>query len=471
MTTEQWEIKKGYADQAAEMTGRLFASVPAGAGISGLDIINTNSWNRKEMVFLSKEQSSAGDRVLDAAGKVMKSQRLAGGELAVADVTVAPFSSSRITVVPGKPVTEGSVKVLGNTISNDLVECVVDPIKGDIIALTDKRTGKNLIDRTHGKAANQYLFLEGNDLANLQGNGDVKITTKENGPLVGALEISSGAPGCNKLTREIWLAHDADFVVIINTVDKKRVAMPEKIGDGYMAQNKNKESVNFCFPFDVKDGIMRLDLPLGQMVPELDQMPSACKNWFTAGRWVDVSNAAEGVTWVTLDAPLVEVGAISATLIGSQNNPDIWRKKVDPTQTFYSWAMNNHWGTNYRQHQEGPIVFRYVLKPHGAFDATRASQFAIGFSQPLVVRPASAEPYKAPFILESKSVSVIAFKPADDGDGFILTLYNPEKTTGKFNLRPVSGTKIWMCDTGENKLGEIPSTLELAGQGVMTVRF
>jgi len=247
--------------------------------------------------------------------------------------------------------------------------------------------------------------------------------------------------------------------------------MPAKIGEWYDAQNKNKESVNFGFPFAVPAGVMRLDLPLGQMIPEQDQMPSACKNWYTVGRWADVSNDREGVTWVTMDAPLVEVGEISATLIGSQNNPDIWRKKVEPTQTLYSWAMNNHWGTNYRQHQEGPVMFRYILRPHGAFDATETTRFAIGFSQTLVVRPATKEPYKAPFKLDSKSVTVIAFKPADDGEGFILTLYNPGKTTDNFTLKPQSGGKIYMCDTGENKLGEIPGTVELAGQGVMAVRF
>jgi alpha-mannosidase len=247
--------------------------------------------------------------------------------------------------------------------------------------------------------------------------------------------------------------------------------MPEKIGELYLAQNKNKESVNFGFPFAVPGGTMRLDLPLGQMIPEKDQMPSACKNWFTIGRWADVSNTAEGITWVSLDAPLVEVGEISANLIGSQNNPDVWRKKVEPTQTLYSWAMNNHWGTNYRQYQEGPVMFRYVLRPHAAFNAAEASRFATGFSQPLVVRPASKEPYIAPFTLDSKAVTVIACKPADNGEGFVVTLYNPELTTEKFTIKPLTGGKLYLCDTGESTLGEMPGTLELAGQGVMSLRF
>ena len=76
---------------------------------------------------------------------------------------------------------------------------------------------------------------------------------------------------------------------------------------------------------------------------------------------------------MTLDAPLVQVGGITATLLNSQTNPDVWRKEVEPTQKLYSWAMNNHWGTNYRAYQEGPVVFRFVLQPHGPFDPAGAS--------------------------------------------------------------------------------------------------
>ena len=46
--------------------------------------------------------------------------------------------------------------------------------------------------------------------------------------------------------------------------------------------------------------------------------------------------------------------------------------------------MNNHWGTNYRAYQEGPTVFRFVLRPHRRRDPAEASRFATGFSQPLL---------------------------------------------------------------------------------------
>ena len=58
------------------------------------------------------------------------------------------------------------------------------------------------------------------------------------------------------------------------------------------------------------------------------------------------------------------VGGITANLLGSQSNPNAWIEHLAPSQTLYSWPMNNHWHTNYKADQEGPTVFRYVILPH-----------------------------------------------------------------------------------------------------------
>src|SRR4029079_2517101 len=115
----------------------------------------------------------------------------------------------------------------------------------------------------------------------------------------------------------------ADYVEIIDTVDKERAAIPAKPGDWHFAQTGGKESVNFAFCFKVPDGRVQLDIPLGVMRPEAQQIAGSCKNWFTVSRWLEVANDEVGVTWVTMDAPLVELGGITANLLGSQGNPDV----------------------------------------------------------------------------------------------------------------------------------------------------
>jgi hypothetical protein len=295
--------------------------------------------------------------------------------------------------------------------------------------------------------------------------------------LLGALRIESSAPACNRLIRRIRLAAGADYLELANIVDKKRAPLnptPGKGGPGgAFAQSGNKESIQFGFAFLVKEGQVRVDMPLSVVRPETDQLPGACKNWLPVSRWADVSNAEYGVTWISLDAPLVEIGEISANLLGSQRDPNKWRKHILPTQKIYSWVMNNHWGTNYRAYQEGPVEFRYLLRPHGPFDAAAASRLAIGMSQSLfAVASASATP-AAPFLsVEPEDVLVTAMKPSDDGKACIVRLFGASgqdrQVTLKWHAREPKG--LWRSDLSEYPSEPIHGPVNVGGWELLTIR-
>ena len=190
-----------------------------------------------------------------------------------------------------------------------------------------------------------------------------------------------------------------------------------------------KEGVHFGFGFQVPDGVVRMDVPWGVVRPQLDQIPGACKNWFSVQRYVDISNQDFGVTLLTPDAPLTEFGGITANLIGSLSDPRAWLDKIEPSTTVYSWVMNNHWHTNYRAEQEGPTVFRYVIWPHDQRAAdVQAARDSLEYSQPLLVLPACGEqPIAVGFQLEgtpgASNVQVTAFKPSEDGKAWIVRLF------------------------------------------------
>ena len=254
--------------------------------------------------------------------------------------------------------------------------------------------------------------------------GPAKITVKESGPLVASLLVESDAPGCVKLSREIRVVDGLDRVDIVNVLDKKAV--------------REKEGVHLGFAFNVPDGVMRMDIPWAVVRPEIDQIPGACKNWFSVGRWVDVSNQEYGVTWATLDAPLVEVGGITADKIGSAAAiPAMWLDKLEPSQTLYSWVMNNHWYTNYKADQDGPTTFRYSLLPHKQYDPVAAQRFGIECSQPLVAAPArGTAPSGRPFLeLDTPDVIVASIKPSEDRKAWIVRLFGAGGKTATATLR------------------------------------
>ena len=478
MTKEQWEIKQSYALDADKQSHQLLDKALVlnnkTSLITTIDVYNTSSWPRTEVVLIPASLSKTGDRVMNSDKKPVPSQRLSTGELAIHVKSLPPYSSKRFVISNGKAFTEGVVKIQGTTIDNGLVSLRIDPQTGAIAELKSVATKNiNLVNTSSGYGLNDYAFLESDKINDIQRVNKVQISVKEKGPLVASLLIESEAPACYKLVREVRLLAGQEQVELVNILDKKRAQINPKPGDWKFAQTGGKESVNFAFPFQVANGIVKLDVPYGVMQPEKDQIPSACKNWLTANRWADVSNQENGVALITLDAPLFEVGGITAVMLGSQTNPDIWRKHIEPTQTLFSWALNNHWGTNYRAYQEGLITFRYALWPHKQFSASENTQYAIGLSQPLLVKQASENiPITSGIYPDQSQVIVTAFKPCDNGKGRTLTLFNSSDSSVKTKL--ISGKnpiqKVWLTNSGEDKTDEINSDIAIPAWGVVMIR-
>ncbi len=439
-------------DAAAPWDGRT----PSDGAV---DVYNTSSWTRTGLVTLSREQSAAGDQVIDEKGKPVPSQRLTSGELVFLARKVPALSAQRFRVEAGPAPVRGSVKAEVPTLVHPDFTIRIDEHTGGIVSLFSRMLNQELVDAKAATALNDYFYLPGSDLKDLERNGTPRITVKESGPLVASLLIESDAPGCKRLLREVRVVDGLDSVEIINTVDKLPV--------------RAKEGVHFGFGFNVPDGTVRMDVGWAAVRPELDQIPASCKNWFSVQRWVDISNDRFGLTWSPVDAPLVEVGGITANLIGSQTNPDVWIQHLQPSQTIYSWVMNNHWHTNYRAEQEGPTVFRYAIHPHKAFAPAEAAKFGVACSQPLIAAPASGPtPSKPRFTLSSDKVVVTAFKPSDDGKAWIVRLFGVSGRTEKVKLAWANPApnQMWFSDTSEKPRDKAGPSIEVPGWGIVTLR-
>ncbi len=479
MTKEQWDVKQSYATDADKQSRLLLdnslKNSTSNDGSSSVEIINTNAWERSEVVTIPTNLSTAGDKVTGPDGKPVLSQRLANGDLAIWVSSIAPYSSKKYQILKGKGLKGNKMEIIGNRIGNGKVNVVINPLTGAIQELSAASMNNlNMVDAASGYELNDYAFLDSSRTDHILRASNIKLRVKENGPLIASFLIESDAPGCNKLIREVRLSYGSERVELTNTVDKKRAAISKKPGDWTFAQKGGKESVNFAFPFNVKSGKIRIDVPYGVMEPEKDQIPSACKNWLTLNRWADVSNQETGIALISLDAPLIEVGGITATMLGSQTNPAIWRKHIEPTQTIFSWAINNHWGTNYRAYQEGLITFRYVLLPHKQFKPEEISKTAIGLSQPLLVQQASEN--KGTYqnlTVNHPGVVVTALKPCDDGKGKMVTLFNSTANGLKFNLLTDNKLiqSIWVSNSGEEKSNKLNGEIGLPAWGTIMLRI
>ncbi|RFM26776.1 polysaccharide lyase family protein [Deminuibacter soli] len=475
-TMEQWIIKKSYATNADSLSLALTQgalSKQSGTAVANaVDIVNTSSWPRTELVTLSRELSAAGDIVKDAAGTIIPSQRLTTGELAFVAKNIPPFASGRFFISAGKAATTSSFTTGQYMLDNGIIRLTINPQTGAINSLKHAALGNDFADTTSGEGLNDYLYLAGKDTTALQHIKEVTVQLRENGPVLASLQIRSQAPGCTQLLREVTLVKDFGYVDIVNHLDKKPAELNPYPGDYGWANTQGKESLNIAFPFHVPGGEIKVNIPMAMIRPGKDQIPGACKNWLEVGNWADVSNSNMGISWVSLDAPLIEVGGITANLLGGQTNPAVWRKTIEPTQKFYSWALNNHWETNYRAYQLGHIYFRYALQPHAAFDATAVTKFATGKAEPLIATPALGEGLHTSLLqLSNTQLVTLALKPSEDGKAWMVTLYNPGSSAAATTLQwSAPAGSQYFSNTAEQPVKEAGKDITVDAQGVVTLR-
>jgi len=460
----QWTIKQAFALDADAQSRRLLASALAlrqgakarSGKVTAIDVVNTTSWPRTDLVLLEKALALAGDVVIGPDGQAVPSQRLTTGDLAFLARTVPPLGAKRFRIEPGKATAEGTAKAEDATLTDGRLTVTLDKQTGAVVSLRAKGIEADLVDRSGGLGLNDYLYVAGRDPKDPKRNGPVKITVKERGPLVASLVVESAAPGCRRLVREIRVASGLGRADITNVVDKEQV--------------RSRESVHFAFPFSVPEGVMRMDVPWAVVRPEADQLPGACKNYFTVQRWVDVSNEKFGVTWATIDAPLLEVGRITVDPVKVG-----WIKHLDPTTTFYSYVMNNYWETNYKADQEGPTVFRYAICPHaGGYDPAAAQRFGVERSQPLIAVPVDpgAAALGSRLRVKPDGVVVTAFKPAMDGSAWIVRLFNvsgrPQSVSLDWSDPPPAG--VCLSGLDEVRGREHAGPIEMAPWEIVTLR-
>jgi predicted methyltransferase len=474
----QWLYKRQFALEADRRSRGLLGAAldpagaaPASAGAVFFDIVNTVSWARKGLVLLDADRTAGRDRASDVEGRVLPSQRLNDGRLAVLVDGVPAFGALRVRVERGATSDPASwrARIEGNaTIDNDFVRVVLDETTGDIRSLrlvvasflppsvapalaaaARKAPGRAVpfmatFDREKGPdfasgatGLNSYVYVPGRDPGDARAAGAARITAEEPGPLVATLRIESDAPGARSLVRRVTLVAGEETVEIEDVLDKTVV--------------RAKESAHIAFPFHLQrpligavtgDTLIRVDEGGALVVPGQNQIAGSCHDFMGAHSAVDVGNRYFGIALLTLDAPLLEIGAVTDEQQVPNNRVRTWRSETAPGPTVYAYLLNNYWHTNYKADQEGRLTFRFVLRPHpggattstmrqfgvdAGFDALALRQFSADYEQPLLARPAAARSpiVRAPFRLEGPGIVATSIQ-SDTGDrrGLIVRLYN-----------------------------------------------
>jgi len=255
-------------------------------------------------------------------------------------------------------------------------------------------------------------------------------------------EIEVELRGCSSAKLRIALPSREDALHVDWHLDRLPVTDPE--------------AIYVLFPTKLDQQTYTLDVNGVPLAPETDQLPGAVRDFFPLRRWADVSDGANGVTIVALDAPLLQLGGITTNQIA---------EVVSPTRPgFVSWAMNNHWMVNFKASQEGVAALRYRLTTHeGECDPAQAQRFAETESiAPIVLRdyvPIGDE-RGILFALPEIAGVEASVKPATFGDGLIVRLRNNTDSTVEVPLDALRALgAVDAVGVLEEPLSELPSAL------------
>ena len=455
----QWTYKRAFALEAGKRSMSLLEG-PAPAPGSALEVVNTLAWPRSGLIYLPAAQSKAGNRVRSADGRTMPSQRLKDGRLAVWLENVPALSGVRLLVGPGEAAAPRSpLRSTAGALDSGRLQVQIDPSAGTVARLlwrgeSDRRpafgpasprspigppgrpssTAIDLTWRSGGAGREvplnsgplfQYLYVPGRDPSRaVQASGGA-IVSSDIGPLVAVIDLKTQAPATSGVRRTLRMVAGSDTLDMDVEIDKIAV--------------RDKESGHLAFPLNVPGGVIRVDLGEALVEPGRDQLPGSNRDFIGAHSVVDISNADGGVSIATLDAPLIELGAITDE---RQNDRGVrsWPEGMAAGTTVYAYLFNNYWHTNYKAYQQGPLTYRFVLRAHAAHDPLALRRFSDEQDNPLLVFSVdpAAPATQAPFTLAGDPVTISSLRAADGGAAFVARIFNPSSKPATVTVRPAA---------------------------------
>lgn len=463
MTKSLWEVKKGFAldaQKAAEesITDATSSIVTTTNRTEAIQIINTLSWSRSDLVRIPESLQLVGHKITDDEGKEVPSQLLSTGELAFVATDIPALGAKTYYFKKGTASPSGNVTVSETKIGNNGISVDLDAKTGLIQSIN--HGSHQFVNKNDTLGFNAYWY-SGHILENLSHNHSPKFIIKENGPLVSSIVVETSGEGANSIAQEIEMVSGLDRINLTNIVDKIRVT--------------DNENVRFSFPFSIPNGKTRVDIPWTVLEPGENQLAGANKNFYSAQRFLDVSNGDYGITLTTADAPIWEIGEMSGQYWMTDMQARPWLKAYKPSQTLFAWAMNNAWFVNYKAYQEGEIKYRYNLIPHGQYSAAQSKKAGMEQTMPLIVVPVSKKPFsiKPKLTLSgSDEILVTSFKPSTDGRAWMLRLFNSSDKEGtiKINWDADIAGQSFLSSPLEEKGVKTGSQLTLVPWEIVTIR-
>ncbi len=358
----------------------------------------------------------------------------------------------------------------GSTFENAHFKIVLDPIRGAIASLIDKRNGRELVDLNSEHGFGQYLheqfsadeiaeynkaYIRGekNEKAwdeyswayaqigkpNLPPTSEMpyRAMTAGNCSVISSrcgnstILVMSATPDEMEInypvTTSIKLYDDAAYIDLELTIEKPADIWPEA---GWI-----------CLPFMVDDPQFRVGRNGFIMDPSKDIISGANRYMYAVGTGVAVfDKQGRGVGVCAPETPLVSIGM-----------PGCWKfdqTYVPEKPSVYFNLFNNQWTTNFRFWNEGKWTYRFRIWSFDKYNvATALITPSLEMRYPVHTASANTRRGKLPVQQKGLSVSrpgvlITAFGANPDGEGTLLRVWEQTGVFGELTVELPKESKL-----------------------------
>jgi alpha-mannosidase len=347
-------------------------------------------------------------------------------------------------------------------IENASLKVTLDPARGGIRSIVDKRTGRELVDQNSTYTLGQYLYerFDANQVAAytkayVKNRSDWAVAElgKPAMPPAGKIPYRAASPRYDGVLFKLSpvsitatmhseptaaLSHGVTTKVILYAGEPYldlEVTLHDKPADDW------PEAGWICLPVNARKPQFRLGRLGGIADPARDFVRGSNHDLQAVNTGVAVADPeGQGVGLCPLDSPLV-----------SLDRPGIWRYSPDfvPSKpVVFINLFNNQWTTNFRLWNEGTWTARVRLWAFDRFDAQAGLITpSLEARYPLLAAAADGRAGTLPAVrkgveLSARGTLVTAFGPNPDGPGTVLRLWEHAGARGPCEVRLPAGLDV-----------------------------
>lgn len=346
-----------------------------------------------------------------------------------------------------------------NNIESPFFKARLNPVKGCIESLVDKRTGKELVDASAPYGFGQYLY-ERFGKADVMRYLELYLYPRfmnSHGPITDKMDVPDDAVYKAAVSANMNLKIEQSPLEIsaVMTSEIPGPGMPQAVSirltlyanqpyvDVKVGLQKQPdgwpEAGWICLPFKLDNPEYRL----GRLGSVIDPMTDIIENSNTRQLWLNTGmamyNKQGGVGLCPVESPLISLGEP-----GSQR----FDRDYKPEQPYvYVNLYNNQWATNFREWWGGTLNSTVRIWSYDTYDPGSAIYTpSMEARSPLMVARSSCKPGNLPVIqaglqLSRKGVGITAFGKNPDGAGTILRLWEQTGVAGVCTVTLPKGTK------------------------------